>query len=323
VRRSSSESLSSSRTWPRFAPAEGSSLQRTVTTELKAHSTEIHVSVDGHDVPATMTAGMSITMSENQKLVMTDRYVKVAGGRPTELDRTFDELTRSTRQAQKPPGDADEQVQEKTEKSDLDGTQVHYSWKADKKAYERTFSGGDHDAELIADLREDFDARAFLPQGDSAADVKVGDSWDLDAKAFSVMMAPDRGFHFHEDGKEEKRTDQDTTKEMEENLTGDGKVTFEKVREEGGTRIAVLVVEAKLESKAKAEGGDMSVEMKVEGRVLWDLGANRLDTFDVTAKTNLHVVQDQQMSANEQEHTLHLDVKLEGDFHVQIDTKKP
>lgn len=308
---------------PRFAPAEGSSLQKTMTSDLKAHSTEIHLSVDGHDLPETMVAGMSISMSENQKLVMTDRYVKVASGRPTELDRTFDELTRSTRQAQKPPMDAEEKVEEKSEKSDLEGTHVRYTWKADKKEYERTFAGEEHDAELIAQLREDFDARTFLPSGDSAADVKVGDTWDLDAKAFSLLMAPDRGFHFHEEGKEEKRTDQDTTKEMEENLTGDGKVTFEKVRDADGARIAVLVVEGKLESKAKAEGGDMTVAMEVEGRVLWDLAANRVDTLDLTAKTTIHVVGDQKLGQDGQDHTLHMDIKLEGEMHVEIDTKKP
>jgi hypothetical protein len=308
---------------PHFAPTEGGTIQKTVTTDLKAHSTEIHISLDGHDLPETMIAGMTITMSENQKLVMTDRYVKVAGGRPTELDRTFDELTRSTRQAQKPPGEGEEKVEEKSEKSDLEGAHVHYAWKADKKAYERTFAGEEKDAEPLAQLREDFDARDFLPHGDSAADVKVGDTWELDAKAFSLLMSPDRGFHFHEEGKEEKRTDQDTTKEMEDNLTGDGKVTFEKVREADGGRIAVLVIEGKIESKAKSEEGDMSISMEVEGRVLWDLVANRVDTLDLTGHSNLRLVGDQKMAQGGDDHTLHLDIKLEGDMHVEIDTKKP
>ncbi len=309
---------------PRFAPAEGSSLQRTVTTEMNADSTEMHFSVDGKELDASATTGMSMSMREHQKIVMTDRYVKVASGRPVELDRTFDELVRTTHDVQKPPGQGKEKVVDKAEISDLEGATVRFSWNADKKAYDRAFAGKERDEKLISKLREDLDARVFLPQGDAAADPKVGDSWEIDGQAFVMLLSPDKGLQFHVEGKEQKKSDDDVANEMEKNLTGEGKVTYEKVRETDGTRIAVLVIEGKVQSKAKPEDGDMTVSMDIEGRLLWNLSANRLESLDLTGKTKIGLVGDQKMEhGGAQAHTLHMDVRLEGEMHLELSTKAP
>jgi hypothetical protein len=263
-------------------------------------------------------------MSEHQKLVLTDRWVKVASGRPVELDRTFDQLVRTTHDVQKPPGNAEEKVVDKSEVSDLEGATVRFSWKADKKAYDRAFAGEERDEKLISTLREDLDGRVFLPHGDAASDAKVGDTWDLDGQAFLWLLTPDKGLHFHEQGKDEKKSDDDVAADLEKNLTGEGTVAYENLREADGKRIAVLVIEGKVESKAKPEEGDMTVSMDIDGRLLWNLSANRIETLDLTGKTKIGMVGDQKMEhGGAQAHKLHMDVRLEGEMHLEVETQAP
>ena len=62
-----------------------------------------------------------------------------------------------------------------------------------------------------------------------------------------------------------------------ENITGEGTVTFEEIREEDGERVAVLAVEIEMETETEGEdesdGSEVTIEFErsIEGQVLWSL----------------------------------------------------
>ena len=86
---------------PRFAPAEKSSVEKTIRSELEFAVNEFGMTMDGRELPKSMTEDVVLKFERKAKLVLTDRYVKSGAGRPLELDRTFDEITETKRDTQK------------------------------------------------------------------------------------------------------------------------------------------------------------------------------------------------------------------------------
>jgi hypothetical protein len=302
----------------RFAPVEKSSLVKTLASDSKIASTQVTISMDGQELPAEMIGEMSFAMTEQKKLVITDRYMKVADGRPIELDRTYDELvSTSTESSPSPDGP---QEKEKAETSDLEGATVRFSWKADKEEYEKKFADGDRSEDLLEGLEEDLDFRGLLP----SEDVKVEGTWELEAKAFEPLFALGGSLHFHEEGKEpEEKKNESFDEQLSENLAGKGKATFESIREKDGRKLAVIAIEAELTSTAKEPESelDCKLAMKVEGSLIWDMEANRIESFDVTGDLGMDMSGDQTQDMGGSEHTISIRMRLEGKLRLELTTK--
>jgi hypothetical protein len=307
---------------PRFAPAEKSSVEKTIRSELEFAVNEFGMTMDGRELPKSMTEDVVLKFERKAKLVLTDRYVKSGAGRPLELDRTFDEITETKRDTQKMPGQTEERVEEKTRASALESKTVRFSWKADSESYDKKFAGEDGDAELLAGLEEDVDFRALLPK-DGA---KVGDTWEVDGKRLDHLLDSCGNLHLRDEGGKPEDENDDFSRQMDENMTGTLEVKFKEVREKDGLRLAVLKLQGKLKSHAQMEKETIHADanLEPEGELLWDLDANRLHALDVEGKIGVAMVGDQKLGQDGNgEHVLHLDLRFEGRFSVEVSTKTP
>lgn len=303
----------------RFAPAEGSSLVKTFTSESQAEAAQIKITVDGQELPPEVLGEMRLAFQQKQKLVVTDRWVKTAGGRPLELDRTYDELVQTEHNVSKMPGMAEEKVEEKVETSELEGATVRFSWNSTNEAYEAAFAGEERGEELLEELEEDLDFRGFLP----SEAVEVGDTWDLEGRAFRAFLSPGGILHFREEGQEEEDDDGGASKQFTENLEGKGKATFENVREKDGRRLARIVIEAQLKSSAEDAGLDAQMELDVEGQILWDLDAKRIDSLELEGDMRATMTSEQQRESGGQEHSVRTAFEMEGKARLELETRSP
>jgi hypothetical protein len=302
----------------RFAPAEKSSVQKTLSTDSKIHSTSVNLTVDGRELPKELIGSMKFSMDGREKAVLTDRYVKVAGGRPVELDRTYDELVSTSHESQTMPGQEEPVEKDEAKSSDLEGATVRFSWKSEKEEYETSFAGDDHEKSLLEGIREDMDFRAFLP----SEDVKVEDTWTLKGAAFGQIFSPSGELHFHEEGKEPKSS-KSFDQELAENMAGTGKAVFESIREKDGRKLAVVAIEAELTTSGKEPEQQLNckVTMKVKGQMLWDIVANHVDTIDLTSDIAMEMSGEQKQDMGGAEHTVEIHIELEGEVHLELTTK--
>lgn len=305
---------------PKFAPAEKSSVVKTITSEMKLESTGFTMTIDGRELPKEMTGAMSMSMQETKKLGITDRYVKCAGGRPLELDRTYDELVSTSHEASLMPGQGEEKVEDKAEESDLEGKTVRFSWNSKDEKYETAFAGEEGDAGLLKDLHEDLDFRGVLPPEDA----KVKDTWKVEGRALNQLLSAGGNLHFHESGKEEKEPkSREFSDQLDENITGDIEATFEKVNEVDGHRLAVIQLKGDLKSHGVESDFAAEITLDVEGEVIWDLTLNRLESVDITAKTECTMKLDKDVEAGGKSHAMHIEIILAGDARVEVATKTP
>ncbi|MBL8857459.1 MAG: hypothetical protein JNL28_03005 [Planctomycetes bacterium] len=308
---------------PHFAPADKSSVEKTIRTEVKFEATGFSMTVDGNEVPQEAVGDVTLTFEEVTKIVVTDRYVKSKGGRPLELDRTYDELAQTSLQTSKMPGMADETSEDKIKESDLESKTVRFTWNEKNESYDKKFAGDDGDDKLLKDLEEDLDFRGLLP----SADAKVGDTWAIDGAKFINLLSTGGKLHFHESGEpEEDRKNAEMGDQLDENTTGKGQVTFKEIREKDGLELAVITFEADLKSHARMEEQDMKIEAKItpEGELLWDMKAKRIHALDVTGKLDMILKGDQEISmGGDQKHALHIEFSLEGTLTLELTTKTP
>lgn len=307
---------------PHFAPAAKTVLEKTITADMKLDSTGFERSVGDRVIPAEMLGTLRLSMHEASKYVVTDRYMKCADGRVLELDRTFDELTKTTHEISQFPGQEEEKDEEKAEESDLEGKTVHFAWNKKSDKYDTSFAGEESNADLLKDLEQDLDFRGLLPSDDKA----VGSTWKVEAKAFGEFLSLGGDLHFHEAGKEEKPDGHELSKQFDENFTGELEVTFEKVAETDGHHIAFITVKGAPKTHGTDHGKgnlDFHLVFDLDGTLEWDMDANHIHALDATAKTELTLGVDQKQMIGEQEHTIHTKIELAGDFRLEVATKKP
>jgi hypothetical protein len=212
-------------------------------------------------------------MSFVEHIAVTDALNKVADGRPTELVRTFDELTQENTDS------AGEKESSSTYESPLAGRKVRFTWDADAERYDvEAADDGELDEELAAWLAEDLDLRLVLP----AKEIEPGDEWELDPKLYLAFMWPSGLLDFHPEDQEPDEGDRAPSRQTIEHLAGSGTARLEEVREEDGVRVAVIQVEFELttgsestlpaiEDERPEVKIEVEIERKVKGTILWDL----------------------------------------------------
>jgi hypothetical protein len=224
---------------------------------------------------------MELDLSARTRLVFVDHYREVAEGRPKELARTYEELTSEETHRVSVGGETEEQDRE--EASELEGATVVFSWSEEAGGFEPRFEGDGGDAELLEDLVEDCDLRAFLPGREVAED----EGWSVEAAAFDALFNPggDVGLESEEDDQDsEERNDQ-----LREHLSGEIRATFKGLREEGEERVAVIAlacdvatyseIETTEEGVTSRERFEMSFDL--EGEILWRVAGGHPRSFAV------------------------------------------
>jgi len=292
-----------------FAPEEGGSWKKSFTQKAHMEFDELLVVVNGDEVPAEALPELEVTVTEDYSVVVTDVFVKVGKGRPTELHRTFDEIEYmagnlfsmiSLEGETSTDGEA-------TGESPLEGETVVFEWDADEEEYTRSFQD-DGDAKLLEELVEDMDARTLLPD----EDIEVGDSWKLDASAFFAFAKPGGDLQLEITG-DESATWQRVTEDEE--ISGEATLTLKSV-EDG---IATVEIEGEM-TVVSTGAGDLSqvpvaegsatqtdtAEFEFEGTLRWDTENGLLQSLDIDSEGTVasHTEADEPGEMGTYEHTL-------------------
>jgi hypothetical protein len=287
-----------------FAPEEGIELTRTFEAHAEYSIDSISLSVDGEVVQETDEIEFSVDSLE--RIVVTDEIAEVDDGRPTDFRRTFVELTQENTES------AGDEENERTSGSDLEGITVRFLWDDGDEEYYVELDDDDDEVEerLLEWLTDDMDMRGVLPDGE----VEEGDEWDIDAEAYLTLMWPSGLLGFHgedEDGVDDY--DRGMNQQIVENIEGEGTATFEGLRDEDGTTVAVIRVELSVETWAdgetEIEGTELDtgivLERDVEGEVLWDVESGHLYGAHLEADAEMRITRSRVAETEE------------GDFDVE------
>lgn len=289
----------------RYAPAAGSTLERTWAFDTSTSVDEFTLFLGGRE----QSIGDGMTREGHTALVVRDTIHGVAAGRPTRLDRTLVSHDRDTETS----GAEGEGVQVRDrddEASALVDQTVTFAWDGDEERFVASYAeGSTGEASWLEDLSEDMDLRALLPDGP----VEPGATWEVEPAVLDELLQPGGrlgvfpaggGGDAPEGGVSIRLPDPSSIGRYCD-LPGEFTVTFEGVEDEGGARVAKLVLVAKVEGaldvadsldeRAEAEGiprndyDEAELERALEGRgvLRWDLGLGRMRslTFEADVKT--------------------------------------
>jgi len=262
----------------------GTTLTKTFENRMEVSLDEMRMTVGDQEVPTDHFTGIEMTMTDTMNVVFVDEYLAMGDGRPTRLRRTFDELAkRSVESAVTPQGD-----QEKTtdEESPLEGKSVVFVWNEDEEEYAVELDD-DGDEDLVDELVEDTDLRAFLPGGE----VEEGDSWEIDGARIDALMRPGGRLPFvDEDG---DSTDSELSRELGANLEGEITATYEGRTEIDGRTVAriALAVEVSTEGEQESENAGGATEtnhvaytMVLEGVLRWDVEGGHAAGYELSGE---------------------------------------
>ncbi|MEW6073743.1 MAG: hypothetical protein AB1726_14255 [Planctomycetota bacterium] len=287
-----------------YAPAEGQRLARTFDSKGEYSLREIAIEVDGEEVGPEDAPSVEIASTEH--IAVTDEIAAIAAGRPTRIERTFDELSQGA--VLSSPG-ADEST-ELAYASELEEATVVIAWDEEEETY--AFSAAEDeeiDEELLAHLAEDMDLRLFLPPGE----VEEGATWPLSAAAYRSLAWPGGNLQFIAEGEEQDADELALDLALAAALEGEGEATYAGVREEDGLRLAAIsftfeleaAVEREVEAEAEAVRSLVSgreTTREVEGELLWDLEHGHLHSLTATDESEFVFAETVSLDFGEESH---------------------
>jgi hypothetical protein len=301
-----------------FTVADGQSL--TKTFEVKSDLTLEDMTMGG--AAAGMAPDVEMTMGIAYKTEVTDEYMKVDGGAPQKLKRSYDSLASTVTTAMKMEimGQSRDQNSNVSAESELEGKSVLFTWDADKKEFKRAFDPAGGEEKLLEGLREDMDFRALLPAGE----VKEGEEWEIEPKSLADVLAP--GGNMSLQPKEGGENDMGMGSSGMDNLAdmfgddieGKSKAQFTGMREVDGVQLAVVKLTIDMKAKTditdKAreqieksgtpegvdeltfESVDVEFEIQAEGELLWNVAGGHFHSLDLSGTTSFKSAQSMNMS---------------------------
>jgi hypothetical protein len=306
-------------TTPRFAPAAGTTLKKTITSENKAATTKVEFLIDGES-PEGAPDNVVLTFEGLDTFVISDEYVKCAEGRPVELKRTFEELSVKNVQSGGPDPDAEPQKIEK--ESELASKVVVFKWNDKKEEYVAAFEDGKGDEELLKNLDADLDFLEFLPKKDA----KEGDEWELDGAKARALMNPggDLKMKSKEGDDEEGSEMQD---ELRDNVKGKLTLTHKGTKEEGDAKFVVIEFKGELETsgdRESEEGGvtALSVKLTVTGEITWDMVHDHVHSVRMDGKDDTLYSMTADVEFGEEKHKLEQKFTFEGTVKFALELGK-
>ena len=328
-----------------FQPQAGSSLTKGYTIGGEFTLDDISLIVDGQDIGG-MIGSIDVSVKTESRIEVTDAYRAVAGGRPTDLLRTFEALA-STVHVEMTPAQAE--MPEMTSTSSLEGKTVAFRWNEEEKKYERSFHEDTGDDELLDGLEEDMDLRAFLPPGE----VSDGDTWSVELSELDSVVAPGGNLcMLPENGEMDDETMQRFEEifsdfELGDVLEGECTCTFKGARDEDGVRVAEIAIEievsatmdlselldkairAAIEQSGAEEmvdvtldTADFNLDFEGKGTLLWNLAAGRMHSFQVNGDATMDIDLSIGLEAEGESHELDASLELSGSMHEDVAAKE-
>lgn len=274
----------------RFAPEEGSELERSWSEALDLEVDSLEETLDGNPVDVPFS---SLVFQARRAFAVEDVLTAVEGGRATDLERTFgaSSLEFDLRLDGEPLGHA-------RGASPCEGSVVRFALDPETGEFERSLEEGGIEDERLARLEPDLDLSALLPAGE----VEEGATWELEPLALRRFFAAggDLGFEPTERKAEMSGVPPEILVagalgslhelfSVAEELTGKVEASYAGREESDGPALARIELE--LEVAAEADLGERlcllmddreerSFELsgEIEGKlvVLWDLESGHL-----------------------------------------------
>jgi hypothetical protein len=307
-----------------FAPEEGTVLKRVFEAKAEYHLTDMTISVDGKELERE-GAVPEDSSSFTEHIAVSDKLGAIEEGRPVELVRTFDELGQEDSSS-----DGEHEVSN-TLTSALQGRAVRFRWDGDAGRYQaETADDSELDDDVATWLAEDMDLRLVLP----SKAVEPGDEWELDPKLYLAFMWPSGLLAFHAEGEEPGSGSDDFSRETIERLQGSGSAHLVEVREEEGTRVAVIHVELEIKTGSddvmaadeEEQRPEIKVEVeigrKLEGTILWDLEHGHVRSAELECDASRLLSQKWQLTGEDEDgeeaqHDIERAFLYEGKIHYK------
>ena len=284
-----------------FKPAAGLERAKTFSMEGTFGLGDMVLTVDGQDMTGAADLG-DVSGKLGLSLDVVEHYLKTSDGRPLLLERQYTKSGVTFDMAEESSNEAD--------LFELDGKTVVFEWDAEKGEYKRTLKDGGENEALVG-LGVDLDYRSLLP----GHAVSVGDKWEVAPADLTTALffGTDVG-----DLLAKANEDAEATEMLEqfgpalERLFGNFKAQCEYVgqRDLDGVRVAEIklvidsdgtldlrdLVQGALEGQLGGEGlgldlqqADVSLEIRGEGRLLWDTSAHHAHSFQLATKLGLEL----------------------------------
>lgn len=281
-----------------FTPEAGTAVRRTWVTEHVLTSDRMAL-VQGEK--ERLFAGEMLVRSK-QTLDVVDSILSVENGRATSFRRSFDTVNRT---AEISMVGANEFSSDAT--SPLEGTSVMFTWSPGEGDYGRYFDAKEVEEHHLAGLRADLDARALLPSGE----VEPGATWSIEPAVLRDVLAHGGAIEF----KEPEGAADPIMRSLRNGVgggldrafggtsRGTATMTFERIEEEEGRRIAILGLHASVtyssdlvehvrremlkedrERRLHYEEAKLSVRFEGLGVLRWDLAANEVLDLKVSGR---------------------------------------
>lgn len=317
--------------------AEGSALRFETRTSLDMETTKFEMTRDGEPVESPGGGGSSSTYE--RKLAWVDKTKAVEDGKPTKVERTFEELVqhRVTRF-----GDTE---RESDGESPFEDVTLEIDAAKDGKATAKVLSGKDPGAKLLEAFLPELPLDSFLPGGEKEKDAK----WDLDKdqirQALLIHMDPvlfppkeeeSAGGGGGGGGRGGMRGGRGNTARLLDTAEWTGKAKFIAVEEHDG--VSCAVIEVKLEAEGELpepeprnrRGGDAfdptgefvalksTYEIKAEGKLYFAIEAKRPVALDLDGTVRT----DSDTERKFQDQTVHMVSAQEGKLEIRCSVKK-
>jgi hypothetical protein len=278
-----------------FRVEPGTTLVRTLTQSTEMELESMTIRMNGEELPADMLGDIDMSMQREDRYVITDVFEAVQDGRPTRLRRTFDDL--GGHESMSFSGPDGENSDESEYASELEGKSVLFTWNEEDGAFDVSFADDQEgDSELLEELDEDMDLRSFLPEGE----IVQGESWEIDVQVFNQTMDPGGDLHLV-DTDEEKEQEED---QFDENLSGEIRATYKGMIEEDGRRLAVIAIEAEIETFDEGQGfggGELpdglegrnrtELTFSLAGELRWDVAGGHAADYELSGEGGIEMSQ--------------------------------
>lgn len=323
----------------RFAPAEASSCVKTFESKGEFTLDNMSMTMNGQELPTPLEMSMSVT--SNQKIVVTDEYVSLRDGAPKKLKRRFDEIGNDTAVSFKVDVAGQSQSNDKTvqSKSDLIGKTVVFAWEDD--AYKKSFEPAEDNAALLDPLEEDMDLRVLLPQGE----VKEGEEWPIDVKKLVPILVPGGNLTLKPTESEGDDGGMGPMSGMGGNMSewlsdlleGEAKAKFLGERSVDGGKFAAIHVTIKIKSskdiselvqeqlsKSKLpqveamhlDSMDVDLDLEGEGELLWDLAKGHAHSFELSGPAHMNMDMAMKLTAQGQSMNMQQIMQMSGTTNI-------
>lgn len=323
-----------------FHPDEGATLEKTFEFELDMMMDDLSVMVDGMDMGGMLPIEEDPAINAHMTMVISDEYVGMGSGRPTELVREFKEMTVDYEAT---PGESGSESAD-----DIEGMRVRFKWNDEDGGYDVTFADedSDRDPEMLDSLGEDMDLRALLPE---SADVSEGDTWEVAEGDVAGVLMPGldmtraMGAAGAQDMPEEAAMIFDMLSEQIEAFPKSYEITceYKGARDVDGTQIGAIQVkiegtgeidfsEVIMEGIAQQGGGevdadishaDFQIELDGEGTLLWNLEAGHLHSFEMSTEMTLIFEAGGAVDAQGESHDFDAAIEFGGGITWTIETE--